>query len=215
MTVRQKLSFDIFLDTLYAKIFLYPLLLILRTYLSLDRYYFFVSLLTYTPLLYKIIPFLVFFSSNKKYFLDISNCIFSPSPQTIPHVVCLQRDIRKPRKRICTDQRARAHTCEPKMDYDTEYRDYGGGGQPPQKKLRDDGGENGVMEHFLHRNDDKIPPNHILLMSVTNNKYPINVEVIYKVTSIIGKVKPFNSLGSKEVPGTYLLQLSFLIEFVV
>ena len=84
MTVRQKLSFDIFLDTLYARIFLYPLLLILRTYLSLDRYYCFVSLLTYTPLLYKIIPFLDFFSSNKKYFLTFLIAFFRPLPKRSP-----------------------------------------------------------------------------------------------------------------------------------
>jgi heterogeneous nuclear ribonucleoprotein L len=75
------------------------------------------------------------------------------------------------------------------MDYDNDHGDYGG--QPPQKKWRGGGGggENGGMEHFLQRNDDKIPPNHILLFSVTNTKYPVNVEVMYKVTSIIGKVK--------------------------
>jgi hypothetical protein len=74
------------------------------------------------------------------------------------------------------------------MDYDNDYGDYSG--QPPQKKSRGDGenGAGGALDHFLHRNDDKIPPNHILLFSVTNTKYPINVEVIYKVTSIVGKV---------------------------
>jgi hypothetical protein len=70
------------------------------------------------------------------------------------------------------------------MDYDYG-NDYGG--QPPQKKSRGSG-EHGGMEHFLHRNDEKIPPNHILLFSVTNTKYPVNVEVMYKVTSIVGKV---------------------------
>ena len=84
MTVRQKLSFDIFLDTLYARIFLYPLLLILRTYLSLDRYYCFVSLLTYTLLLYKIIPFLDFFLQIKNIFLTFLIAFFRPLPKRSP-----------------------------------------------------------------------------------------------------------------------------------
>ena len=34
----------------------------------------------------------------------------------------------------------------------------------------------------------QVPPNHILLISIKDTKYPINVEVMYKVCSIIGSV---------------------------
>jgi len=88
------------------------------------------------------------------------------------------------------------------MDY--ENGSYDGYSGPPMKKVRgDEGGESGSgghhhhgggsgghgMDRFLERQDEKIPPNHILLITVINNKYPINVEVIYKVTSIVGKIK--------------------------
>ena len=79
------------------------------------------------------------------------------------------------------------------MDFENGYSGDGYGG-PPMKKVRGEDGESGGghhhgMDRFLERQDEKIPPNHILLITVINNKYPINVEVIYKVTSIIGKVK--------------------------
>jgi hypothetical protein len=86
------------------------------------------------------------------------------------------------------------------MDY--ENGSYDGYSGPPMKKVRGDeesgsgghhhhGGSSGGhgMDRFLERQDEKIPPNHILLITVINNKYPINVEVIYKVTSIVGKIK--------------------------
>ena len=73
------------------------------------------------------------------------------------------------------------------MDYENGYESYGG---PPLKKVRgEEESHHAGMDRFLERQDEKIPPNHILLITVTNNKYPINVEVIYKVTSIIGKIK--------------------------
>jgi hypothetical protein len=73
------------------------------------------------------------------------------------------------------------------MDYENGFESYGG---PPMKKVRaEEGAPSSGMERFLERQDEKIPPNHILLITVINNKYPINVEVIYKVTSIIGKIK--------------------------
>ena len=72
-----------------------------------------------------------------------------------------------------------------------------GTGGPPYKKSRGEGGDehhgNGgggqSMDHLLERGDEKIPPNHILLVTVFNAKFAINVEVIYKVCSIIGKIK--------------------------
>merc|ERR1719208_724034 len=65
-----------------------------------------------------------------------------------------------------------------------------GHGGPPFKKPRGDGVNNGAgIEHFLERSDEKLPPNHILLITVINPKFPINVEVVYKVCSIVGKVK--------------------------
>jgi hypothetical protein len=75
------------------------------------------------------------------------------------------------------------------MDYENGFDSYSQG--PPMKKVRgEEGGESGHgMDRFLERQDEKIPPNHILLITVINNKYPINVEVIYKVTSIVGKIK--------------------------
>jgi len=66
-----------------------------------------------------------------------------------------------------------------------------GPGGPPFKKPRGDGGMNngGNFDHMLERADEKIPPNHILLITVFNAKFAINVEVIYKVCSIVGKIK--------------------------
>ena len=69
---------------------------------------------------------------------------------------------------------------------------------PPSKKSRGDysyddqgcdfvGNQN--LQDFLERKDEKLPPNHILLLTVLNAKYPINVEVIYKVCTIVGKIK--------------------------
>jgi len=69
---------------------------------------------------------------------------------------------------------------------------------PPNKKSRGDysfddqnydyvGNQN--LQDFLERKDEKLPPNHILLITVLNAKYPINVEVIYKVCNIVGKIK--------------------------
>jgi len=69
---------------------------------------------------------------------------------------------------------------------------------PPNKKSRgdysyDDQGYDYVgnqnLQDFLERKDEKLPPNHILLLTVLNAKYPINVEVIYKVCTIVGKIK--------------------------
>lgn len=83
-------------------------------------------------------------------------------------------------------------------DYDNtmEQKSHGGGnsggGGPPFKKPRGDGVSNGgpsAVEQFLERSDEKIPPNHILLITVLNPKMSINVEVIYKVCTIVGKVK--------------------------
>ena len=61
--------------------------------------------------------------------------------------------------------------------------------EPPQKKTRGDMEKDAALERFLHKKDDKIPPNPILLISVTNAKYPVDVEVMFKVTGIIGKVR--------------------------
>ena len=71
---------------------------------------------------------------------------------------------------------------------------------PPNKKSRGDYGSyeeqggydyvgNQNLQDFLERKDEKLPPNHILLLTVLNAKYPINVEVIYKVCTIVGKIK--------------------------
>ena len=45
-----------------------------------------------------------------------------------------------------------------------------------------------VNSNFWERNDEKVAPNNILLISIKDTKYPINVEVVYKVCSIIGPV---------------------------
>ena len=72
------------------------------------------------------------------------------------------------------------------------------GSGPPSKKSRGDSryeehgfdfGASQNLQDFLDRKDEKLPPNHILLMTVLNAKYPINVEVIYKVCTIVGKIK--------------------------
>ena len=82
------------------------------------------------------------------------------------------------------------------MDYDHGMMDQQqerGAGGPPYKKPRGDNNgsmnNGGVMDHLLERGDEKIPPNHILLFTIFNAKFTINVEVIYKVCSIVGKVK--------------------------
>ena len=68
--------------------------------------------------------------------------------------------------------------------------DNGGNGEynspsgPPTKKPRGDDG----MTAYLERKDEKEPPNHIVLITVRDAKHPINVEVIYKVCSIVGPV---------------------------
>jgi len=57
---------------------------------------------------------------------------------------------------------------------------------PPAKRPRGEGER--TLETFLERKDEKLPPNHIILITVKDAKYPINVEVIYKVAGIIGAV---------------------------
>ena len=57
------------------------------------------------------------------------------------------------------------------MDYENGYESYGG---PPMKKVRgEEESHHAGMDRFLERQDEKIPPNHILLITVTNNKYKI------------------------------------------
>ena len=53
------------------------------------------------------------------------------------------------------------------------------------------GGANGhfSLEQFLKRDDEKLPPNHIIRISITNVQYPINVETVYKVCSMAGGVR--------------------------
>merc|ERR1719474_2013223 len=68
----------------------------------------------------------------------------------------------------------------------------GGTSGPPFKKPRGDGMHSSggpSVEQFLERADEKIPPNHILLITVLNPTLSINVEVIYKVCTIVGTVK--------------------------
>ena len=85
---------------------------------------------------------------------------------------------------------------------------------PPHKKPRGDHHQFGHGGHddfpnlrdFLERKDEKLPPNHILLITVVisdmlicskiyfseqvlNAKFPINVEVMYKVCSIVGTIR--------------------------
>jgi len=69
---------------------------------------------------------------------------------------------------------------------------------PPHKKSRGDHHQFGHgagyddfpnLREFLERKDEKLPPNHILLITVLNAKYPINVEVMYKVCSIVGAIR--------------------------
>lgn len=45
-----------------------------------------------------------------------------------------------------------------------------------------------MVEHELARTDSSIRSNHILLLTVLNANYPVNVEIIYKVCSPAGKV---------------------------
>jgi len=64
---------------------------------------------------------------------------------------------------------------------------------PPHKRPRGEdgsflGGERWGITEFLERKDEKVPPNHILLITIRDAKYPVNVEVIYKVCSIVGPV---------------------------
>ena len=64
---------------------------------------------------------------------------------------------------------------------------------PPHKRSRGEfhGGYDDYpnLREFLERKDDKLPPNHILLITVLNAKYPINVEVMYKVCTIVGNIR--------------------------
>ena len=64
---------------------------------------------------------------------------------------------------------------------------------PPHKRSRADfhGAYDDYpnLREFLERKDDKLPPNHILLITVLNAKYPINVEVMYKVCTIVGSIR--------------------------
>merc|ERR1719350_721270 len=69
---------------------------------------------------------------------------------------------------------------------------------PPHKKPRGDHHQFGHgagyddfpnLREFLERKDEKLPPNHILLITVLNAKYPINVEVMYKVCTIVGNIR--------------------------
>ena len=67
-----------------------------------------------------------------------------------------------------------------------------GGPGPPHKRSRAD--YHGYddypnLREFLERKDEKLPPNHILLITVLNAKYPINVEVMYKVCTIVGNIR--------------------------
>ena len=70
-----------------------------------------------------------------------------------------------------------------------------GGPGPPHKRSRADyhghGGYDDYpnLREFLERKDEKLPPNHILLITVLNAKYPINVEVMYKVCTIVGNIR--------------------------
>lgn len=69
-------------------------------------------------------------------------------------------------------------------DADGDYSEQtgnGGGGYPSERKFN--------VQQWLERSDEKIPPNHIILVTVFNAKFPINVEVIYKVCNIVGRVK--------------------------
>ena len=78
---------------------------------------------------------------------------------------------------------------------------HGQGSGPPHKKSRGDyhhggGGYGGGgyddypnLREFLERKDEKLPPNHILLITVLNAKFPINVEVMYKVCTIVGSLR--------------------------
>ena len=64
-------------------------------------------------------------------------------------------------------------------DFHNNYHGHGGGGYDDYPNLRE----------FLERKDEKLPPNHILLITVLNAKFPINVEVMYKVCTIVGTIK--------------------------
>jgi heterogeneous nuclear ribonucleoprotein L len=69
-----------------------------------------------------------------------------------------------------------------------------GSGAPPNKRSKSDGGGGGGggyfnLDQFLKRDDDKLPPNHIIRISITNVQYPINVEVVYKICSMAGSVR--------------------------
>ena len=68
-----------------------------------------------------------------------------------------------------------------------------GGQGPPHKRSRADYhggvGDWPNLREFLERKDEKLPPNHILLITVLNAKYPINVEEMYKVCTIVGNIR--------------------------
>jgi len=74
---------------------------------------------------------------------------------------------------------------------DSQYNNYDGFSQPyqnmgpPAKRPRGD--ERGLAD-FLDRKNLKLCPNHILLITIRDSRYPINAEVIKKVCSIVGQV---------------------------
>lgn len=58
----------------------------------------------------------------------------------------------------------------------------------PKAEFSNGGGRYG-LESFLRREDEKLPPNHIVLISITNVQYPINVEVVYKICAMAGSIR--------------------------
>ena len=65
-------------------------------------------------------------------------------------------------------------------------------GAPPNKRSKFEGYHHGGgqnLDHFLERGDGKLPPNSVLLITIINVQYPINVEIIYKVCSMAGGVR--------------------------
>jgi len=75
---------------------------------------------------------------------------------------------------------------------DIEYS--GSQDAPPAKQLKSEhsnggGGARYGLDTFLMRDDDKLPPNHIVLISITNVQYPVNVEVIYKICATVGAIR--------------------------
>jgi heterogeneous nuclear ribonucleoprotein L len=76
-----------------------------------------------------------------------------------------------------------------RMEYEHGYEATSRG--PPVKKPRGDteSGHAFSLDQFLERNDEKLNPKRILLFTVFNPKFPINVEVIYKVCALVGNVR--------------------------